>query len=157
MDITHAYLQLTSVTQSYPIVWDHTDCSTSGSPVLHHLLELAQTHIHQLADAIQPSNPLPSPSLPAINISQHQGLFQWVNSFHSWSKYWSFSISISTFNEYSGLISFSMDQFDLVAVQGTLKSLLQYRSSKVSVPGVSVSLWSSSHIHTDYWENHNFD
>ena len=74
-----------------------------------------------------------------------------------WPKYWSFSFTISLFNEYSRLICFSMDQFDLVAVQGTLKSLLQYRSSKVSVPGVSVSLWSSSHIHTDYWENHSFD
>ena len=71
--------------------------------------------------------------------------------------YWSFSFSISPFNEYSGLISFSIDRFDLLAVQGTLKSLLQHRSLKASVPQCSVSLWSSSHIHTDCWKNHSFD
>jgi len=66
-----------------------------------------------------------------------------------WKKYWSFSFSISPFNEYSGLISFSIDRFDLLAVQGTLKNLLQHHSSKASIPWCSVSLWSSSHIHTD--------
>ena len=72
-------------------------------------------------------------------------------------KYWSFSFSISPFNEYSRLISFSMDRFDLLAVLGTLKSLLQHCSLKASIPWSSVSLWSSSHIHTDYWENHSFE
>ena len=110
------------------------DCSTSGSPVLHHLLELDQTHAHQVGDAIQPSHPLPAPSPPAINLSQHQGLFQWVNSLHQVAMYWSFSFSMSPFNEYSGLISFNMDQFDLLAAQGTLKSLFQHCSSKSSVP-----------------------
>ena len=74
-----------------------------------------------------------------------------------WPKYWSFSFSISPFNEYSRLISFSMDRFDLLAVLGTLKSLLQHCSLKASIPWSSVSLWSSSHIHTDYWENHSFE
>ena len=71
-----------------------------------------------------------SPSLPAFNLSKHQGLFKWVGSLHQWPKYWSFSFSISPSNEYSGLISFRTNWFDLLAVQGTLKSLLQHHSSK---------------------------
>ena len=74
-----------------------------------------------------------------------------------WKNYWSFSFIISPFNEYSGMISFSTDWFDLLAVQGTLKSLLQHLSSKVLIPWCSVSLRSSSHIHPDYWKNHSFD
>ena len=78
------------------------------------------------------------PSPPAFNLSQHQGLFQWVSSSHKWPKYWSFSFSISSSNDYSGLISFRMDWFDLFATQGILKSLLQHHSSKASV------LWHST-------------
>ena len=80
------------------------------------------TLVHQVSDAIQPSHPLSSPSPPVLNLSQHQGLFQWVSSLHQ-MKYWSFHISPSS--EYSGLISFRIDWFDLLAVQATLKSLLQ--------------------------------
>ena len=110
------------------------DCSTPGFPALHHLLELVQTHVHWVSDAIQPSHhPLLSLSLPAFNLSQHQGLFQWVGFQIRWSNYWSFSFSISPSNEYSGLISFRIDWFDLLAIQGTLKSLLQHHSSKASV------------------------
>ena len=103
-------------------------CSTPGFPVLHHLLELAQTHVHWVGDAIQPLHPLLSPSPSAFNLSQHQGLFQWVSSSHQVTKYWSLSLSISPSNEYSELISFRMDWLDLLAVQGTLKSLLQHNS-----------------------------
>ena len=78
-------------------------------------------------------HPLPPPSPFAFSLSQHQGLFQWVSSSHRWPKYWSFSFSISPSNEYSGLISFRMDQMDILAVQGTLKSLLQHHSSKASI------------------------
>ena len=85
------------------------DCSTPGFPVLHHLPELVQTHVHRVGDAIQQSHPLSSPSPPAFNLSQHQGLFQWVSSLQQVAKYWSFSFSISPSNEYSGLISFRMD------------------------------------------------
>ena len=99
-------------------------------PVHHQLPELAQTHVHQVGDAIQPSHPLSSPS-PAFNLSQHQGLFKWVSSSIRWPKDWSFSISPS--NKYLGLISFKMYWLDLLAVQGTLKSLLQHHSSKASV------------------------
>ena len=109
------------------------DCSKPGFPVHHHLPELAQTHIHWVGDAIQPSHPLSSPSL-ALNLSQHQGLFQWVSSSHQVAKVLEFfSFSISPSNEYSGLISFRMDWLDLLAVQGILKSLLQHHSSKASI------------------------
>ena len=90
-----------------------------------------QTHVHWVSNAIQPSHLLLSPSPPAFNPSQHQGLFQWVSSSHHVAKCWSFSISLS--NEYSGPISFRMDWLDLLAVQGTLKSLLQHHSSKASI------------------------
>ena len=109
------------------------DCSTPGLPVHHQLLELAQSHVHRVGDAIQPSHPLSSPFSPAFSISQHWGLFQWVSSSHQVAKYWSFSFSISPSNEYSGLISFKMDWFDLLAVQETLKSLLLHHSSKASI------------------------
>ena len=87
--------------------------------------------VHWVGDAIQTSHPLSSSSPPAFNISQHKGLFKWVSS--SWPKYWSFSFNISPSNEYSGLIPFRMDWVDLFAVQGTLKSLFQYHSSKASI------------------------
>ena len=106
------------------------DCSLPGFPVLHHLLEFAQTHVHSVGDAIQLSHPLLSPSPSAFNLSQHQGLFIWVSSSH---QYYSFSFSISPSNEYSGLISFRIDCFDFLAVQGTLESLLQHHSLKASI------------------------
>ena len=95
------------------------------------------THVHRVSDAYQPSHPLLSPSPPAWNLSQHQGKAS-VFSKESvlrirWPKYWSFSFSISPSSEYSGLISFRMDWLDLLAVQGTLKSLLQHHSSKASI------------------------
>ena len=112
---------------------DLMDCSTSGFPVHHQLPELAQTHVHWVGDAIQPSHPLPSPS-PAFSLSQHQGPFKWVSSLHQVAKeLLSFSFNMSPSNEYSGLISFRMDWFDLLAVQGTLKSVLQYHNSKTSI------------------------
>ena len=97
-------------------------------------LELAQAHVHPVSDAIQPSHPLLSLSPPAFNLCQHQGLFKWVSSLHQVAKYWSFSFSISP----SELISFRMDWLYLLAVQGTLKNLLQHHSSKASI------LWCSA-------------
>ena len=79
------------------------DCSTLGLPVHHQLLEFTQTHVHGVSDAIQASHPLLSPS-PALNLPQHQGLFQWIVLSHQVAKYWSFSFSISPSNEYSALI-----------------------------------------------------
>ena len=107
--------------------------SIPGFPVHHQLPEFTQTHVHRVSDAIQPSHPLLSSSLPTFNLSQHQGLFKSVSSSHQVAKVWSFSFNVSPSNEYSGLISFRMDWLDLHAVQGTLKSLLQHHSSKASI------------------------
>ena len=107
-------VQFSSVAQSYPNLWDPMNCNT---PAIH-----------------QPSHSLSSPSPPAPNPSQHQGLFQWVNSSHEVAKFhMSFSLSISPSNEHPGLISFRMDWLDLLAVQGTLESLLQHHRSKASI------------------------
>ena len=110
------------------------DCSMPGLPGHHQLPELVQTHVHRIGDAIQPSHPLLSPSPPAFNLSQHQGLFKWVSSSHQMvKKYWSSSFSISPSNEYSRLISFRIDWFDLLEVQENLKNLLQPHNSKASI------------------------
>ena len=105
----------------------------SGLPVHHQLLEFTQTHVHRVSDAIQPSHPLSSPSPPAPNYSQHQSLFQLVSSSHEVAKVLEFQFSIIPSKEHPGLISFRMDWLDLLAVQGTLKSLLQHHSSKASI------------------------
>ena len=97
--------------------------STPGLCVHPQLPEFTQIHVHWVGDAIQPYYPLLSPSPPALNLSQHQGLFKWVSSSHQVAKYCSFSFNISPSNEHPGLISFRMDRLDLPAVQGTLKEL----------------------------------
>ena len=107
------------------------DYSTPSSPVLHYLLKFAQTHVHWVGDAIQPSYPLSSPFLLPSTFSSIR-VFSKESVLHiRWPKYWSFSISPS--NEYSGSISFKIDWFDLLAVQETLKCLLQHHNSKASV------------------------
>ena len=111
---------------------DPMDCSMPGFPVHHPLPELTQIHVHRVSDAIQPSHPLSSPS-SASSLSQHQNIFQWVGSLHQMAKVLKFSFSISPSNEYSELISFRINWFDLLAIQGTLKSLLQHHSSKASI------------------------
>ena len=121
----------------FSTLWDPMGCSTPGFSVLHYFLEFAQTHAHWFDDVIQSSHPLP-PSSFAFSLSQHQSLFQTVSSVIKWPKYWRFSFSISPSNEYSGLISFRIDWFDLSAVQGTLKSLLQHHNSKALVLQCSV-------------------
>ena len=121
------------------------DCCMPGFPVHQQLPELAQTYAHRVGDAIQPSDPLPSPS-PLLLIFPSIRVFSNESVLHiRWPKYWSFSkhleyfsFSISPPNEYSRLIFFRMDWLDLLAVQGTLKSLLQHHSSKASI------LWCSS-------------
>ena len=110
-----------------------------GLPVHHQLPEFTQIHVHRVGDAIQPSHPLSCSSPPAPNPSHHQSLFQYESTRHMrWPKYWSFSFSIIPSEEIPGLISFRMDWLDLLAVQGTLKSLLQNHSSKASI------LWRSA-------------
>ena len=113
------------------------DCNTPGFPVHHQLLKLAQTRVHRVGDAIPPSHSLSPSSTPTLNLLQHQGFSNESAVCIGWLKYWSFRFSISLSNEYSGLIFYRIDWFDL-AVQGTLKSLLQYHSSKASVLWCSV-------------------
>ena len=107
--------------------------STPGLPVHHQLPEFNQTHVHRVGDAIQPSHPLSSPSPPTPNPSSNR-VFSNESVLHTrWPKYWSFSFSNSPSNEHPGLVSFRMDWLDRLAVQGTLKSLLQDHSSKASI------------------------
>ena len=125
-------IQFSSVAQSGLTLCDPMDSSTPGFPVHHQLPDLAQTHVHQVCDAIQHlilCSPLLLPSVfPSIRVFSNDSVLC-----IRWPKYWSFSFSISPSNEYLGLISFRMDWLDLLAVQGTLKSLLQHRSSKASI------------------------
>ena len=131
------------------------DYSTPGFPIHHQLPELAQTHIHRVGDATQPSHPLLSPSPSAFNFIQHQGLFSESVLHIRWPNYWSFSISPSS--EYSGLISFTIDWFDLLVIRGTLKSLLQHHSSKASVLQRSAFFIVQLSHPYDYWKNNSFD
>ena len=131
-------VQFSSVTQSCPTLCDPMNHSTPGFPVYHQLPELTQTHVHRVSDAIQPSHPLSSllllpPTPPSVRVFSNE------STLHiRWPNHWSFSFSISPSKEHPGLISFRMDSLDLLAVQGTLKSLLQHHSSKASI------LWRSA-------------
>ena len=120
-------MMLSSV-QSLSCIWlcNPMDYSMPGFPVHHQILEFTQTHVHWVGDAFQPSHPLLYPSPPAFNLSQHQGIFKWVSSLHQVAKV------------FLGLISFRVDLLDLLAVQGTLKSLPQHHSSKTSILWCSV-------------------
>ena len=147
-ELDHKEVQFSSAAQLCMDLCGPMDCSMAGFPVHHQLLELAQTHVHQVNDAIQPSHPLRSLLLlPSI--------FSSIKNFSSesvlcirWLKFWSFTFSISPSDQYSGLISFRMDWLDLLAVQGTLRSLLQHHSSSALSFLYSPTLTS---IH-DYWK-----
>ena len=133
LEITQVIIdQFRSVAQSCPTLCNPMGCSIPAFPVHHQLVELAQTRVCPVGDAIQPSHPV-IPFSPAFNLSQHQGLFHESILLIRWTKYWSISFNISHSKEYSGLISLRMDWLDLLAVQGTLKSLLQHHSSKASI------------------------
>ena len=125
--------QFSSVTQSCPTLCDPMNCSTPSLPVHHKLPEFTQTHAHRVGDAIQPSHPLLSPSPPAPNPPSIRVFSNESALLMRGPRYWSFSFSISPSNEHPGLISFRMDLLALFVVQGTLKSLLQYHSSKASI------------------------
>ena len=120
-------VQFSSVAQSCLTPCDSMNHSTPGLPVHHQLPEFTQTHVHRVGNAIQPSHPLLSPSPPAPNPSQHQGFSNESTLCMRRPKYWSYSFSINPSNEHSGLIFFRMDWLDLLAVQETLKSLLQHQ------------------------------
>ena len=151
------HYRFSSVAQSCPTLCDPMDCSTPGFPVHHQLPEPTQTLVHCVGDAIQhlilccPFILLPS-IFPSISVFSNETFLI------RWPKYQSFSFSISASNEYSGLTSFRMDWLDLLADQGTLKSLLQHHGSKASVlqclAFFMVPTLTSIH---DYWKNHSFD
>ena len=133
-------VQFSSVTQSCPTLCDLMNRSTPGIPFHHQLPESTQTYVHWVGEAIQPSHPPSPPSPPSLNLSQHQGLSKWVSFLHQVAKVLEFQLQhqSSPSNEHPGLISFRMDWLDLLAVQRTLKSLLQHHSSKASI------LWHSA-------------
>ena len=130
--MTFKVLQFSPVAQSRLTLCDPVNRSTPGLPVHHQLPEFTQTHVHRVSDAIQPCHPLSSPSPPA-QIPPSIRVFSNESTLHMrWPKYWSFSFSIIPSKEHPGLI-FRMDWLDFLAVQGTLKSLLQHHSSKASI------------------------
>ena len=108
-----------SVAKLCPTLWNSMDRSMPGFPVHHQLSEFAQTHVHWVADAIQPPHPLSPPSPLAVNLSQRQSLFQWVSPSYQVAKV--LELQLSPSNEYSGLISFRIDWFDLLPLQESLK------------------------------------
>ena len=149
---------ISSVTQSCPTLFNPMDCSTPGFPVHHQLLELAQTHVHQVDDAIQPSHLLASPSPPAFNLSQHQDRFQWIGSSHEVAKVLEFQLQHHSFqrNPRANLLQ-----------NGLAGSLCSPRDSQESSPTPQFKTINSSalsffygpaltSIH-DYWKNHSFD
>ena len=152
--LSFEFSNFSSVAQSCLTLCDPMDCSMPGFPVHHQIPGFTQPHVHRVSDAIQPSHPLPSPSPPAFNHSPLlllpsiiSSIRVFSNSHFSASGGQSIGVSasasafyISLSNEYSGLISFRMDRLDLLAVQGTLKSLLQYHSSKAQLFGGQLSL-----------------
>ena len=140
--------QFSSVTQSCPTLCDPMDCSMPGFPDNHQLPELAKTYVHWVGDAIQqPPHPLLSPSSPAFNLSQHQGLFQWVSSSHQVAKVWSFSFSITPSSEYSGMISFKMESLGLQS-KGLSRVFSNTTVQKHQFFSAQLSLQSNSYIHT---------
>ena len=127
------FIQFSSVAQMCQTLCDPMHCSTPGFPVHHQLLEPAQTQVHQVDDAIQPSF-LCHPLILLPSIFPSIRVFSSESVLHiRWPKYWSFNFSISPANKYSGLISFRIDRLDLLTVQGILKSLIQHYSSKASI------------------------
>ena len=129
-------------------VGDPIDCSTPGFPVLHYLPEFAKTHVQWISDAIQPSHPLLPASLFAFSLSQHQGIFQRVTSSHLAS-----APVLSKNNQgWSAL-----DWFDLLAVQGILKSLLQHQFESINALVLSLLYGPTLTSIHDYWKNHSFD
>ena len=151
-------VQFSSLTQSCPTLCDPMECSMPGLPVRHQLPESTQTHVHRVNETIQPSPPLLSPFPPAFNLSQHQGLFKWVSSLHQVAKVLGlFSFNISPSKEHPGLISFRMDWLDLLAVQGTLKSLLQHQLKSINSSALSYLYHPTLTLIRAYWKNCSLD
>ena len=142
-----------SVAQSCLTLCDPTNCSTPDFPLHHQLLELAQTHVHRVSDVIQTISSSVIPFSSCLQSCPASGSFLMSQFFTSSGQVLELQLYISLSNEYSRLISFRIDWFDLLSVQGTLKSLLQHHSSKVSILHCSASFI----VQHDYWKNHSFD
>ena len=162
-NLVEQVFQFSSVTQLCLTLCDAMNRSTPGFPVHHQLPEFTQTHFHRVSDSIQPSHPWP-PLLLLPPIPPSIRVFSNESTIHMrWSKYWSFSFSISTSKEHPGLIFFRMDWLDLLAVQGALKSLLQNHSSKAAIRLcsaffiVQLSNWGTLKFSRDYLRNHQFE
>ena len=145
---TQAVIQFSSVAQSCPTLCDPMNSSTPGLPVLHQLPQSTQTHVHQVGDAIQPSHPLSSPSPPALNLSQHLGLFNESALHIRWPKYWSFSFNISPSNEHPGLISIGGTGWISLQSKGLSRVFSNTTVQKHQFFGTQLSSQSNSHIHT---------
>ena len=138
-----------SVAQSCPTLCDPMDSRTSGFPVLHHLSELAQTHVHWVGDVIQPSHPLLSPS-PAFNLSQHQGLFQWASSSHQVAKVLGLQLQHQSFQWISSdhLFPLGLTSWIFLQSKGLSRVFSSTTVQKNQFFGAKPSLWFNSHIHT---------
>ena len=158
-DISLIRLQFSSVAQLCLTLWDPMDCNTPGLPVHHHQLpEFTQTHVHWVSDAIQPSHPLSSPSPPDFNVSQHQGLFQWVSSLYQVAKLLEFQLQHQSFQRI-----FKTD----FLYEGLVGSPCSPRDSQESSPtpqfnSINFSVLSFLHSPTltsihDHWKNHSLD
>ena len=144
-----------SVAKSCLILGDPMDCSTPGFTVVHHVPEFAQTHVHLVGDAIQPSCPLSSPSPPTLSLSQHHRVFSNESAFRlRWPKNWSFSFSISLSNGYSGLISFRTDWLQSKGLSGVFLSTTVWKHQFF---GKQPSLGPTLMSVRDYWKNYSFD
>jgi len=150
-------VQFSLVVQSCLTLCYPMNCSTPGRPVHHQLLEFTQTHVRWVSDAMQSSHPLLSPSPPALNLSQHQGLFQWVSCSHQLAKVLEFQLQHQSFQWTPMTDLLRMDWLDLLAVQETLKSLLQHHSSKASILRRSAFFTVQLTSIHDHWKNHSLD
>ena len=137
-----------SLAKLYPTPWDHMDCNTPGFPVLHYFPEFAQTHVRWVNGSIQSSHPLLSSSPPALNLSQHQGLFKWVTLHIRWPKYWNVSFNISPSNEHSGVISLGWTGWLSLQSKGLSRVFSNTTVQKHQFFGPQPSSPSNSHIHT---------
>ena len=153
------FLQFSSVTQLCPTLYGHMDYSTSGFPVLHHLLRLAQTHVHQVSDAIQPCHPLSSPS-PALNLFQHQGFFRWVSSLHQVAKVLEFQLQLQHQSfQWIFRIDFLLNWlvWSPCSPRDSQKSFLAPRFERISSSAFILLYGLTLRYVHNYWKNHSFD
>ena len=143
---------------SCPTLCNPMDCSMPGFPVIHCLLKFAQTHVHWVDDAIQPFRPLPPPFSSCSQSFPVSGSFTMSRLFTiRWPKHWSFNFSISPSSEYSESVSFRIDWFEFLAVQGILKSLLQHQFENINSWALSLLYGLTLTSIHGYWKNHSFD